>query len=664
MIDGAREQACSLRDDGRGRNSGAAAATALLGGVLVALHVVVDPAAYDVSQMPRLLALLVALLAAVPLTLLLPAIARRLDWSPLRSPLVIAAAVSLVLCCLTLAFATNVSAGLTDLFRSLAAFVVLGLCLVLLPLHPRWRERLLETSVVAALVTVGVGGWEVWPLAAAGLPGRRDLEMAFLDGMMSNVNLFAGYLLLLMPWCICATAVLSGAWRGVAGATAAAGLALLVMLQSRAAWLALGVAALVTAATILRHARQLQPARWLTMACVAGLTAIPVAAAAIGGLAFTETAAGRAIHRLLINRPHQADGPTDGGRTIAWGIAADMLADHPLTGVGPGNFTIHFPEYLRPPRGSAVRDLSSLSSDNWIHPHNDLLEVAAEQGLPGLVALAAVFLLALVAIRRVLCGSPTVADARLATASLAAIIGLLVFSCLDFPLDRVSHQVVLAVHLAVVVLLDRDQAAGATAPPRRLPAWLLLPPLIAALALGTAYATAALRQEHAVLDARRAQHAGDWQAMRDAARRATTPWKTLDPLAVPVAVLEGLAERQLGNLPAATACFERALVANPNRLYVLQNLGAAYVEAGRLDDAIDIFAIAADRYPDRIELRHNLAMALVEAERFPEAVAVIEDVPEPVRTEGMRGALLIAHERAAADFEPGRPDETAAGREP
>jgi tetratricopeptide (TPR) repeat protein len=170
----------------------------------------------------------------------------------------------------------------------------------------------------------------------------------------------------------------------------------------------------------------------------------------------------------------------------------------------------------------------------------------------------------------------------------------------------------------------------------------VVPPVVAATALGTAYGWAALRQERAVMDARRAQHAGDWEAMRDAARRAATPWKTLDPLAVPIAFLEGEAERRLGNLAVATACFEQAFAANPARLYVLQNLGAAYAQAGRLDDAVDILAIAADRYPDRVELRHNLVMALIEAERLPEAIAVIEDVPEPLRTAGMREALEFA----------------------
>jgi O-antigen ligase len=663
MTDSPRDHASARQP--RGPWPGAVAATVLLGAVLVALNVVVDPAAYDVSQMPRLLAVLGGLLLAVPLVVLVPPLAEQLDWSPLRSPVVTAAAATVATASLSLVFATNVSVGFTDVFRTLAAFVVLCLCLLLLPRHHRWRQRLLETAVIATIVAVGVGAWEVRSLVAAGLPGRRDLEMAFLDGMMSNVNLFAGYLLLLAPWCVCAAAVLAGTWRWVAAATAAAALALLVVLQSRAAWLAAAVAAIVTAATLLRHRRQLQPPGWLVRFTGVGLASIPIAALVLGGLAFTDTPAGRALHRLVIARPHQAAGPSDGGRSIAWAIAADMLADRPLTGVGAGNFTIEFPEYLRPPKGSATRDLSNLSSDNWIHPHNDLLEVAAEQGLPGLLALAALFLFALLAIRRVLCGSPPAADARLATASLAAIVGLVVFSCFDFPLDRVSHQVVLAVHLAAVVLLDRDQQAGVTAArPRRLPAWLVLPPLVAALILGTVYAASALWQERAVMDARRAQHAGDWRAMRDAARRATTPWKTLDPLAVPVAVLEGLAERQLGNLSAAAACFERALVANPNRLYVLQNLGAAYSESGRLDDAIDVFAIAADRYPDRVELRHNLALALVEAERFPEAIAVVEDVPEPLRTEGMREALLVAHEKAGADVEPGRPDETAAGREP
>lgn len=180
------------------------AATLFLVGVLVALNVVVDRRVYDVSQLPRLLALLAGLLVAVAAVLVWPGIARRLDWRPLGQPLVVAAAGFLLAAGLSLTAATNVSAGFTDLFRTLASFLVLCLGLLLLPLEPRWQERLLQTAVIATLVAVGVGGWEIWPLLEAGAASRRDVELAFLDGMMSNVNLFAGYLLLLVPWCVCA----------------------------------------------------------------------------------------------------------------------------------------------------------------------------------------------------------------------------------------------------------------------------------------------------------------------------------------------------------------------------------------------------------------------------------------------------------------------------
>lgn len=627
------------------RISPALAATLLLSATLVGVHAVIDPAAYDVSQLPRLLATMVLLLVATPAVLLVPAVARRLDWRPLGDPLVIAAAIYLAACCLSLVVATNVSAGFTDVFRTLGGFLVLCLCLLVLPLDPSWRRRLLEIAVIATLAAVTVAGWEIVPLITAGSLSRRDLEMAFLDGMMSNVNLFAGYLILLVPWCLCAVAEFRGAWRGVAAAAGGGAIVVLGVLQSRAAWLAAAAAAVGGVIVILRHRQVLGVPPGLRRSLVTCLAALPLVGVVGGGLALTDTPVGRAIDRLVVSRPHQAGGPSDGGRSMVWGIAAEMIAEHPLAGVGAGNFTLRMHDYFSSGRLGDQLDFTNLSSDNWIQPHNDFLWVFSEKGLPGIVSFVAVFILALAAIRSTLAGSPSTTDARLAVASLAALVAHLVFSVFDFPLDRVSHQLVLAVHLAVIVLVKRATRPDAREP-ARLPGWLVVPPVAAATALGSAYAWAALAQEHAVMDARRAHHAGDWESMRQAARRATTPWKTLDPLAVPVAFLEGQAERQLGNLDAATACFERAVTANPSRLYILQNLGAAYAQGGRLDDAVDIFAVAADRYPDRVELRHNLAMALVEAERFPEAIAVIEDVPEALRTDGMREALAFARGQA------------------
>jgi O-antigen ligase len=441
--------------------------------------------------------------------------------------------------------------------------------------------------------------------------------------------------------------VLAGGWRWIAAGAAAAGLGLVLVVQSRAAWLGLAGAGVVAGLVLLWHPAALGvPARARRVIAVLLASGL-LLGAILAGAACTDTPVGRAIEARLITRPHQAEGPSDGGRTLVWGIAARMAADHPLTGVGAGNFTIRMHEYFGPDKATETPDFSRLSSDNWLQPHNDFLWVAAEKGLPGLAAFLAIFAAAGLAVRTVLRGPASVTDARLAVASLAALVGHLIVSCLDFPLDRVSHQVVLAVHLGVLAVLAHPARGGGQA--RSLPGWLVVPPVAAALVLGLAYATAALFQEREVMAARRAQHSGDWQAMRDAARRATTPWKTLDPLAVPVALLEGIAEMRLGDVPAATACFERAHAANPNRLAVLQNLGAAYAQAGRFDEAIAAFVIAANRYPDRLEVRHNLASALLDAGRFAEAIAVIEDIPAPLRSAMLAEALEYAAEQRAAE---------------
>ncbi|MCS5616988.1 MAG: hypothetical protein NZ658_03220, partial [Pirellulales bacterium] len=118
---------------------GQAAVTTLLAAALIGLHLVIDPSVYDVSQLPRLWALLAALLVAVPAVLWLPSLARRLDARPLADPLVIAAAAYLVIDVLSLCWSVNISAGFTDVFRTLGSVLVLCLCLLLFPLARDWQ---------------------------------------------------------------------------------------------------------------------------------------------------------------------------------------------------------------------------------------------------------------------------------------------------------------------------------------------------------------------------------------------------------------------------------------------------------------------------------------------------------------------------------------------
>lgn len=64
------------------------------------------------------------------------------------------------------------------------------------------------------------------------------------------------------------------------------------------------------------------------------------------------------------------------GRSVKANVAFNMLADHPLLGVGRGNYRTHYQDY--------IRELGGVNVDTQRDAHNLYLEVAAEQGFIGL----------------------------------------------------------------------------------------------------------------------------------------------------------------------------------------------------------------------------------------------------------------------------------------
>jgi putative inorganic carbon (hco3(-)) transporter len=68
----------------------------------------------------------------------------------------------------------------------------------------------------------------------------------------------------------------------------------------------------------------------------------------------------------------------------AWGAAARLASDHPLLGVGPGNFQFHYNQLTGQPLGTFTLTVA----------HNALLDVAAELGLVAMCLLALYLVLA------------------------------------------------------------------------------------------------------------------------------------------------------------------------------------------------------------------------------------------------------------------------------
>jgi O-antigen ligase len=617
---------------------------------LVVLNGLVDNAAIDVTLVPRLLALLVFLLVSV-VVMSLPRVSRQLDFSVLGEPVIPLFAGYLLVTCGSLLVAVNVSAGFTDVFRTLATFLTLCLFCLLLPIVPRWQEQLLRVVVVAGLVAAIVGFSEIGRELGLGIHGRRAMEQ--ITGLMSSVNLYAGILALILPRCLCGVVLLRSAWRGLAAVAAGSMLVMILLLQSRAAWLAVLTGAAAAVGAVLVDSPRFNLSRrarnGLAAACLAGLVAMAVGVVA----APADNFFAQRFRSIFVESADPAALPREGGRLMIWGITAQMIADHPLTGVGAGNFTVRLHEYF----GDDDLDFSNVHT-NWVQPHNDFLWVFAEKGVLGIVLFVGSFVAALASIRTILRSDVPLGDRWLTLAAFMGLVSYVTLSSFDFPLERINHQVSLALLLAVVTVLKhavRPVAGGFPATgARRLGRLVAVPVLVVSLGLGIAYSIAAIQQEKDVIVARRAGEQGKWEEMLAAARRARTPWKTLDPLASPVAFLEGMAHVQLGHVTEGIECLEQARIDNPNRMYVINNLGILYASTGRFDEAIECFSLAANRYPHRIEPFNNLASCLLETGHPAEALELLEQIPEELRTDGIRRNLETARVQAAA-----QPDEPA-----
>lgn len=240
----------------------------------------------------------------------------------------------------------------------------------------RWGARLTAAAAAAAVLLAVTVLIEAYGGLSFSLPGRSP------GGVLGHRNSAAHLMVLALP--LLALHAARARHRVLCVATCAgAGVAAMVVVlsRSRGAWIGAAVIAAVAVACLGarggRWALAAKRVRWFAAALVLGGAAAVVLP---NRLAWREGAAG--------TLRHLADyGAGSGhGRVVQYGRTLRMIADHPLLGVGPGNWTIAYPAYAAPADPSyQPRDLVPTSR----LPSGDWLGLAAERGIPALLLLLA-----------------------------------------------------------------------------------------------------------------------------------------------------------------------------------------------------------------------------------------------------------------------------------
>jgi tetratricopeptide (TPR) repeat protein len=281
-----------------------------------------------------------------------------------------------------------------------------------------------------------------------------------------------------------------------------------------------------------------------------------------------------------------------------WRRTLAMVRDHPWIGVGPGNWPVMFPAYAEP---DAARDgvLSATLAPR--QAHDDLLERAAETGVPGVLALLVLAIGVAVATRRRLQTHDR--QKRTLVAGVAgALVALAAISLASFPLEMPGTIALAGLALGFVATDERRLSSPT-------PRGAAVPALAAALML---VSCALVRAEQGVRSslafgvAERALHRDHGAVGGREAIAALERSLDVTPRAFGPELREAQMWLRLGRPMESTLASMRALAVEPNSPNAWATLAAGYLASDDSPGAVTAASQALGRlrdYPLALDVR-------------------------------------------------------------
>lgn len=530
---------------------------------------------------------------------------------PIKADLILLAYSGFVLfTCLSLSWATNKTEALPEIARTLAAFLVFLFSYFSFRTGPElFMDRLRKTAVVISLILFVNGAYQYSHVKHLG--GEWLYHMIGLNG---HKNLFASFLFLLLFFLISGIVYLKGTWKILAWSGILLSLFSILFLRSKAVWGGLLFVIPVYAFAHLLHKKpQPRSGKWQVWLIVTLILANGFFLFALQPL--TQ----KGIVYLNEKDNTTASVKNEGERLMLWNKTYYMVSKNPLTGVGAGNWQVHFPD-------AGLSGLWRAEDLNYTfqRPHNDFLWLLSETGWIGFN----LFLLFIFSVLTLLAKTiKRLTDDRWKEAAwcLAFISGYLVISFFDFPRERVEHLIWSNLLFAIAYGMIRG-----TAPQKAIFTFNvsrsnyvsgILISLIILLIGGLRFNSEWHMRK--LYDARLKDNSG---VIISEGNKALNPAYSLDATSVPVDWYIGNAHAVNGNYPEAHRCFLSALELNPFNRNVLNDLGSSYMMLDKPDSA-KFFYLEASRISPRFDdPKLNLAAVYIREKNYQKAKESLDSI--------------------------------------
>jgi tetratricopeptide (TPR) repeat protein len=307
------------------------------------------------------------------------------------------------------------------------------------------------------------------------------------------------------------------------------------------------------------------------------------------------------------------DSDNNKGRLQIWGSTYQMSTDHFWMGVGAGNWKIAVIPYYSEKYGETY--------ENWRRPHNDFLWILSEKGIFALISYLILFVLIVYYVFKTLFSETSSDNKLFSRLMLAGIGGYFVIAFFSFPIERVNHQIFLAIMMSgIVSIYYKSIVASAKHEFASLTLIKISVPIIL-LAFSIYYAFTFYKSEVYLkkYSDERQRKTPNWNQLSAYADQAFSIFTTLDLKQTPIHIYKGVSKLKLKNMQGALNDFEEAYQYHPYSPAVINNLGYAYTQVGEYKKAISLFKESLDIFPKNEDVLINLTNVYYFDKNYAEA---------------------------------------------
>lgn len=267
-----------------------------------------------------------------------------------------------------------------------------------------------------------------------------------------------------------------------------------------------------------------------------------------------------------------------------WDNSLEMIKENPVTGVGAGNWQIFFPKYGL----GKFEEETANGVQTYQRPHNDFLWVFCETGIAGICFYVSIFVFAIIYLLKLIRIQKTILLKWKYWALLSGIIGYVIIASVDFPFERTEHQLLLMLILSIITagyFLECKEEKNA----KKIPPSLVMIFLIGAVIVSFVVSVNRYSGEKNTHKLYISHYNANWpQLIKDAGNSINSCYN-MDPMSTPIDWYKGVAFFTLGNLEAAKTCFENAYSLHPYHIHVINNLASCYEKLLLHDKAIEYY---------------------------------------------------------------------------